>query len=262
MDPHESTFRAHVEGKASVLEEREAEKHMQECADCRELADFAHDLSAGIKELGDEMTGIEEAHPSSPTIVAYEEGTLDPKSALHLRAHMLFCDVCAESYYMLKRMRAQGLVEVVVGIVQDAVGKATKSLLKLIEISGPAELVPIPLIVSRGEAEEGQSNVQIAQHITDSGDEADLYYSIEPEGNEPTPMFLLRIEIEPPKHEWRAQFLDADGKELASVPLSLKSQVICSHFPEGSFAAKVEKGNELLAECRIRIQQSEESQYE
>ncbi len=257
MDSHESTFRAVVERNASVLEERESEKHMQECSDCDEMADLVDLLRSGIKELGDEMTGIEEAHPSSPTIVAYEEGKLDAKSALHLRAHMLFCDVCAESYYLLRRMRAPSLVEIVINAIDRIVGEAKKRVLKLIEITGPAELVPSPTIVSRGgELDEGQAKIRIAQHVTDSDDEADLYYSLEAEANEPSPKFVLRVEIDPPKSEWKVSFFDADGNELASVPLSLKSQIIFSHFPEGTFTAKVDKADETLAECRLEIQAS------
>jgi len=246
MDPHESTFRAHVEGKASVLEEREAEKHMQGCADCRELADFAHDLSAGIKELGDEMTGIEEAHPSSPTIVAYEEGTLDPKSALHLRAHMLFCDTCAESYYLLKRMRAPSWMEVAIGMVQSA----KDFLLEPLELGGMGEFLPAPAAVARGES-PGTGAIEMLQHLSDAGGDADLRLFIEPNAGKQASV-SLRAALAPAR-PWTATLRDAHERELASIPLKAESQVLHPALQPESYVIQVFKDKGPLAECRLDI---------
>jgi len=246
MDPHESSFRAHVEGKASVLEEREAEKHMQGCADCRELADFAHDLSAGIKELGDEMTGIEEAHPSSPTIVAYEEGTLDPKSALHLRAHMLFCDTCAESYYLLKRMRAPSWMEVAIGMVQSA----KDFLLEPLELGGMGEFLPAPAAVARGES-PGTGAIEMLQHLSDAGGDADLRLFIEPNAGKQASA-SLRAALAPAR-PWTATLRDAHERELASIPLKAESQVLHPALQPESYVIQVFKDKGPLAECRLDI---------
>src|SRR5712691_10491042 len=94
---------------------------------------------------------------------------------------MLFCDECAETYYLLKRMRAPSWTEVVI----EAFRSAKEFLLKPIEITGMGEFLPVPAGVMKGrgeESEEGQSRIEIAQHVTDSGEEADVSLNLEPEG--------------------------------------------------------------------------------
>jgi hypothetical protein len=257
MHPHESLIRTHVEGEGTPREQQEVAEHLKDCSDCREFLSFVQDFSETAKDLAQDEIAADEPHAKKSVIIAYEEGKLDSETALNLRAHMLFCDECAETYYLLKRMRAPSWTEVVIGVIQ----RAKETLLEALEITGMGELIPVPATITKGssaESEEGQSRIEIAQHVTDSDDEADILFSLEPEGNEAVPTFCLRIEIDPPKGEWRAQFYGADGKRLASVPLSLKSQIIFSNFPMGSFTAQVEKGDELLAECNVTIRRSGE----
>ncbi len=261
MHPHEGIFSAFVEGQASASERQEVEAHLKGCSDCRELLSFIRDFSDIAKDVADDEIAHDEPHPQNSVIIAYEEGRLEKETSLHLRSHMLFCDRCAETYYLLKRMRAPSWTEVVI----EAVRSAKEWLLRPLDITGTGEFIPLPATITKGpseEPEEGQSRMEIAQHVTDSEEKADILFSLEPEDDEPVPTFLLRVEIDPPKDEWRAHFFGADGKRLASVPLSLKSQIIFSNFPVGSFTAQVQKGDEILAECRLKIQRSEEPRSE
>src|SRR5712692_4482788 len=209
MHPHESLIRTHVEGEGSERERQEVDEHLKGCSECREFLAFTQDFSETAKGLADDEIAADEPHARKSVIIAYEEGKLDAETALHLRSHMLYCDQCAEAYYLLKRMRAPSWTEVVLGVMQST----KETLLEALEITGMGELVPVAEAVSRGpgdDVEEGKSKIQIVQHVTDADEEADVVFSLEPAGNEASPTFHLRIEIDPPKRDWRAQFYGAD----------------------------------------------------
>jgi len=249
MDPHESTFRVYVEGTGSPGEELEVHDHMKECDDCREFVDFVRDLSEGIKKVSEEAIGLDDAHPSSPTLVAYEEGTLDPQTSLHLRAHMLFCDLCAESYYLLKRMRAPSWSKVVI----EAVRSAKEWLLRPLEVIGMGELVPLAATTTRGGTGEPQSTVEISQPIFDSGGQTDLHLYVEADGGQPGATVRLLAAIASPKTAWQARLLDADENELASIPLSDEKQLLHSSLAAGTFITEVLSNDKVVAECRLQI---------
>ena len=140
MHPHESLIRTHVEGEWSERERQEVDEHLKGCSDCREFLSFVQDFSETAKDLAEDEIAADEPHAPKSVIIAYEEGKLDAETSLHLRSHMLFCDECAETYYLLKRMRAPSWVEVVIGVIQ----RAKEFLLKPIEITGMGELIPVP----------------------------------------------------------------------------------------------------------------------
>jgi len=254
MHPHEGIFSAFVEGQASASERQEVEAHLKGCSDCRELVSFMRDFSDTAKDVADGEIAQDEPHPQNSVIIAYEEGKLDKETSLHLRSHMLFCDRCAETYYLLKRMRAPSWVEVVIGIFQ----RAKDTLLKALEITGMGELVPVAEAVSRGprdEVEEGKSKIQIAQHVTDADEEADVLLFIEPAQS--TGSVRLRIQTDPPQSAWRAKLLGPQEDELASIPLSQQSQLLYSSLTPGKFIVHVVRDEQVLAEYRLRIQASE-----
>src|SRR5437879_2629200 len=140
MHPHEGIFSAFVEGQASASERQEVEAHLKGCRDCRELLSFMRDFSDIAKDVADGEIAQDEPHPQNSVIIAYEEGRLDKETSLHLRSHMLFCDRCAETYYLLKRMRAPSWTEVII----EAVRSAKEWLLRPLDITGVGELVPVP----------------------------------------------------------------------------------------------------------------------
>src|SRR6266849_579014 len=226
MHPHESLIRTHVEGEGSERERLEIDEHLKDCGDCREFLSFVQDFSETAKDFADDEIAADEPHAPKSVIIAYEEGKLDAETSLHLRSHMLFCDECAETYYLLKRMRAPSWTEVVI----EAVRSATEFLLKPIEITGMGELVPLPVMVDRGpgERDEAQPRVEIAQPISDSADEAELHLYVESSAKGPGTTVRILVAIDSPKPAWRAELLDAEDNELASVPLTERQQVLYS----------------------------------
>jgi hypothetical protein len=254
MHPHESLIRTHVEGEGSERERQEVDEHLKGCSDCREFLSFAQDFSETAKDLAGDEIAADEPHASKSVIIAYEEGKLDAETALHLRSHMLFCDQCAEAYYLLKRMHAPSWTEVVIGVIQ----RTKDTLLEALEITGMGELIPVPATVTRGAGEEleaGESRIEIAQHVTDSDEEADVLLSIEPA--ESAGSVRIRIDMEPPQSAWRAKFLSPSDEEIASIPLSRQSQLLHSGVTPARFTVQVVHNEQVLAEYRVRIQASE-----
>jgi hypothetical protein len=252
MHPHESLIRTHVEGEGSERERQEVDEHLKGCSDCREFLSFVQDFSETAKDLADDEIAANEPHAPKSVVIAYEEGKLDAETALHLRAHMLFCDECAEAYYLLKRMRAPSWTEVVI----QAIRSAKELLLKPIEITGMGELIPVPVTITKGPreaSEEGQSRIQIVQHVTDADEEGDITIYVEPSGNEPAATVRLLIGIDRTKSEWRANLRDEHEKLLASVPLTKEKQLLYSSLAPGVFVVQITSSEDILAECRLRV---------
>jgi len=258
MHPHESLIRTHVEGEGSERERQEVDEHLKDCTDCQDLLSFVQDLSETGKELAEDEIVADEPHAQKSTIIAYEEGKLDAETALHLRSHMLFCDECAETYYLLKRMRAPSWTEVVI----EAIRTAKEFLLKPIEITGMGELIPVPATITRGpseELEEGQSRIEVAQQVTDADGEAEVRFFVEPDGDESDAIARISVGIDPPRPGWRANLLDAHEKMIASVPILKEKQPLHSGLASGTFIAQIVKDEEVLAECRLKIQSLHEA---
>jgi hypothetical protein len=256
MHPHEGIFSAFVEGQASASERQEVEAHLKGCSDCRELLSFMRDFSDTAKDLADGEIARDEPHPQNSVIIAYEEGSLDKETSLHLRSHMLFCDRCAETYYLLKRMRAPSWTEVVI----EAARSAKEFVLKLVEITGMGELVPLGAtgVTRSDEPEEPQPKIEIRQHITDSGDEADLMLIVEPNSDDSGDTVRILVGIDPPKADWKVKLLDARGNAMASVSLSETKQMLHPGITPGNFVAQVTKDDEVLAECRVQLRSSDD----
>ncbi len=257
MHPHESLIRTHVEGEGSERERQEVDEHLKGCSDCREFLSFAQDFSETAKDLAHDEIAADEPHASKGAIIAYEEGRLDAETALHLRSHMLFCDQCAGTYYLLKRLRAASWTEVVI----ETVRSAKEFLLKAIEITGMGELIPVPATITKGpgeESEEGQSTIEIAQQVTDADGEAEVRFFVESGGDGSGAIARISVGMHPPRPGWRAKLLDAHEQMIASVPLLKERQPLHSGLISGTFVAQIVKDEEVLAECRLRIQSSHE----
>jgi hypothetical protein len=255
MHPHETMFRAYVEGDASASDRERVDEHLKACGECRELLSFIQDFSRVAKDT--EPGDIAPEEPCYPTeaVVAYEHEELDRATALKLRKHMLTCDRCAETYYLIKRMRAPSWTEVVI----EAVQSAKESLLRPLEVIGMGELVPLPATVHRGDedAGEAQPRVDIAQAVSDSGGKAQVLFSLEADVEGPGATVRIRIGIDTAMPAWRANLL-ADEEKIASVPLGERKQLLHASLIPGTYTVQIVKNGEVLAECRLKIQAAHE----
>ncbi len=256
MHPHETILHAYAEGDASASDRATVDEHLKDCGECRDFLSFVQGFSAAAKDLSPSDVAPEEACFATEIIVACAEGELDGATTRRLRQHLLFCDQCAGRYYLLKRMRAPSWTEVVV----EGVRSAKEWLLRPIEVTGMGELVPLPATIHRGGEEPGeaQPRVEIAQTVSDSGDEAQVLFSLEADVEGPGAAVCIRIGIDPAMPAWRANLLDPDEKKIASVPLGERKQLFHASLTPGAYIAQIVKNGEVLAECRLKIQAAHE----
>jgi anti-sigma factor RsiW len=101
--PREELLRF-VEGNVGEDEKRNLEKHLASCSECRTYLSSVKSFNEGLGELIEEEFTSQEPCPDSWTLVSYEAGKVDEETARHLRAHLLFCDACAEEFSALRRL--------------------------------------------------------------------------------------------------------------------------------------------------------------
>src|SRR5216683_6896446 len=126
------------EGDLDEEKKRSVDKHIQECAECREYLAFVDDVQAGLQELTpEELVGMQ-THLEPELIYDYEQGKLDDKSARELRAHMVFCDTCTDELYALRRLHHPRSFT-------QAVIRFAKKAFEIVDISGTGEVLETAL---------------------------------------------------------------------------------------------------------------------
>src|SRR6266849_2162403 len=151
------------DGDLDEEKKRSVDKHVQECAECREYLAFVDDLQAGLQELSEEELVGTQKCPEPELIYDYERGKLDEKSARELRAHMIFCDTCTDELYALRRLHHPRSYTV-------AAIRIAKKVLQLVDISGTGEVLDLAPAVSKGaEQESPTQDVQIEDTVADPG---------------------------------------------------------------------------------------------
>jgi anti-sigma factor RsiW len=251
MHLEEGIFRTYVEGAASDRERQEVNEHLKGCGDCKQFLAFVQDFSRAAKDIAEGEIAADEPHPSTTAIIAYEEGTLDAETSLHLRAHMLYCDECAETFYLLKRMRAPSRMEVIVGLLRSA----KEFLLQPIDLSGMGEFRQAPAAVSRGKGSP-QQTIEVLQHVSAADADAAVILSLEPNAGRLAGV-ALRAALHPPQ-PWTATLRDAKGQELVSIPLKAELQVLHRAMPPDIYTVQVLAEQGPIAECRLDIRVSDE----
>ncbi len=135
------------EGDLDEEKKRSVDKHIQECAECREYLAFVDDFKEGLQELTPEELAGTQTCPDPELIFNYERGKLNEESARELRAHLLFCDACTDELYAIRRLRhPRSFTQSVIRI--------TKKALQVVDISGTGEMLELAPAVSRGSDEE------------------------------------------------------------------------------------------------------------
>ncbi|HYK91116.1 MAG TPA: zf-HC2 domain-containing protein [Acidobacteriota bacterium] len=250
MHLEEGIFRAYVEGAASDRERQEVNEHLKSCGDCKQFLAFVQDFSGAAKDIAESEIAADEPHPSTTAIIDYEEGKLDAETSFHLRAHMLYCDDCAETYYLLKRMRAPSRMEVIVGLLRSA----KEFLLQPIDVSGMGEFRQAPVVVARGEGSP-QQTIEVRQRV--SAADAAVIFSLEPNAGRHAGV-TLRAALQPPQ-PWTATLRNANGQELVSIPLKVELQVLHRAMSPDIYTVQVLADQGPIAECRLDIRVSDET---
>jgi hypothetical protein len=88
----------------------------------------------------------------------------------------------------------------------------------------------------------------------DSGEDADILFYVEPDGQKTRANVRLLIGINPPKPAWKATLLDAQENEMASMALAETAQVLHTNLSAGTFVVRIAHDEEILTEFRLKIQ--------
>jgi hypothetical protein len=235
----------YLDGDVNENEKRALEEHLEGCADCRGYLSQIKDFNQGLGELREEEFTSEERCPDSWTLVSYEAGKVDEETALHLRAHLLFCDDCQEEFFALRQLHGPSRTEVILRAARDA--------LECVSLTGSGVLAEPAYAPVRAEEEPVRGRVQIEDTVVDPGTNAtsDLRVTIEADPQAPTASVLL--DAEPPQPDWKAYLFDADERELASIPIFEHETRLGSGLPYGSYSVSIRRGEDALASLAIEI---------
>jgi hypothetical protein len=133
----------YLDGGTEGEEKHTLEEHLAACAECREYLSFVKGMNQGLDSLSKEELTSDEPCPASWTLVAYQAGKVDEDTARHLRAHLLFCDACAEEFYALRRVSQEESWRELVEQLKEFVIDLAKSY-------GPAALIgPVRIVAEQ-----------------------------------------------------------------------------------------------------------------
>lgn len=237
----------YLDGGMAADEKYTIEKHLADCESCRNYLTYIKDFSQGLAELTDEEFTATEPHPNSWTLVAYEAGQVDDETARHLRAHLLFCDDCANEFYALRKSRGPNWTRIVV-----ATGE---KMLRILGLSGSGSLLEPALAGApfRHTSHGGPNQVDVGGEVVDpdSGETSLLRVSFESELNFID--ILLRFEADPPHPNWQVRLLAENRKELASLPVASSRIILSRKLQPGDYVVEVHKGATTLAIFDIEL---------
>ncbi len=135
----------YLEGETSDEEKRALEAHLASCNECRKYVSFVQNFNEGLGQLTKEEFASAESCPHPELLAAHEAGEVSEETARHLRAHLLYCDDCAEEFYALRRLsRSESWAE--------AWEKLKETVIDLARTYGPGALVGQIRISAEGPA--------------------------------------------------------------------------------------------------------------
>ena len=103
MHPRAELLR-YLDGAVTADERRTLEAHLESCKQCRDYIARVKNFNEGLAGLTEEEFTSREPCPDSWTYASYDAGEVDEETARHLRAHLLYCDECAEEFDALRRL--------------------------------------------------------------------------------------------------------------------------------------------------------------
>jgi len=239
------------EGDLDEEKKRSVDKHIQECAECREYLAFVDDVQAGLQELTpEELVGMQ-THLEPELIYDYEQGKLDDKSARELRAHMVFCDTCTDELYALRRLHHPRSFT-------QAVIRFAKKVLEIVDISGTGEMLELAPEVSRGGSDEEtpEEVVQIEDTVADPETKRSSAIRIRIETDPRGTGVRMLLEADPPEPDWKVSVAPVGGEELMAGPIAKNETLLGSDLGPGSYIVNIRKGENSLASFALALRDS------
>jgi DNA-binding CsgD family transcriptional regulator len=93
----------YLRGDLSEPEKKRVEGHLKTCGKCNEFLAFVGNFNTTLKEMAEAELQSETACPNPGSLVAFQAGELDEKTARLVRQHTVFCKDCLEELYLLRQ---------------------------------------------------------------------------------------------------------------------------------------------------------------
>jgi hypothetical protein len=243
--PKEDLVR-YLDGTLDETEKHDIEQHLATCQDCQAHLSFVKEFHHGLARLSEEEFTSQEPCPDSWTLVSYEAGEVDEETARHLRVHLLFCDDCAEEFYALRRLRTPTWTKLIL--------LAAGSALKCMSFLGSGTLLQPEYSEVRGaEPLLSSDQIRIEDIVVDPHTEESATVRLQIVAELKARYVSISLETELPRPDWKVYLLDAEEKELASIPLASRETAIGSDLPYGSYTVTIRRGSDHLASFAIEI---------
>lgn len=227
------------------------ERHFEGCAPCRDFVSFVREFNTGLREAGPPSEEVDEPCPDSPILIALEAEELDEVTAQHVRAHMVFCELCQEEFDTIARARPKGI---------DAFLRVARGLVEALRVKGGAvwEVNPVSA-VTRGGEEVYAAPFRVTETLADpdTGVESTVVVHVEsiPDGDDPEAGSVrVVVESDPVVRVWKAHLFDSDEASLASIPLGEPQVEIDTGLPYGFYAVEIRKDEECLGRFTFTIE--------
>ncbi len=252
-------------GELAHAEAPAVEAHLEACAECRSNVVFVRKMLEAYAERPPSSEPAEPC-PDAELVVALEADELDQRTAGHVFAHVLHCTPCRDAYLILHSGRERHVEEkvfaslgaprgtdVVIRVVEKATqmaGKAVQKVLELLEANGSGKVLQPVLATVRGKKEEAAQSLRIEDRVSDPDAKATSMVRIRialERGKT-----AVRLEADPPRHNWTATLIDAAGLKRATV--SLARSTILSSNVAGVNTIAIWSGRKLLASFTLDIQ--------
>ena len=244
MHPRAELLR-YLDGAVTADERRTLEAHLASCKQCRDYIARVKNFNEGLAGLTEEEFTSREPCPDSWTLASYDAGEVDEETARHLRAHLLYCDECAEEFDALRRLHGPSWTKAVV--------RAARGMLECLSLTGSGML--LEPAYARVRAAEGRvaDHIQIEDTVADPETKTTSTVRVRIEADPKGPLASVLLELEPPAPAWRAYLLGAEDEEVASLPLAERETVLGTSLPYGAYTVSLRKGKEELASFAIEI---------
>jgi hypothetical protein len=238
------------DGDLDEEQKRSVDKHLEGCAECREYLAFVDDFQAGLQESTPEEFAGQQTHPEPELIFNYEQGKLDEVSARELRAHMVFCDACADELYALRRLQHPRSFT-------QAVIRLAKKALEVVDISGTGEVLEFALVAARGNDEESiPESVQIEDTVADSETKRSSAIRIRIDADPKGTGARMRLQADPPQPDWKVSLTPVGSEELMAVPIAEDETLLGTDLVPGSYIVNIRKGKDSLASFALDFVQA------
>lgn len=228
-----------MDGELAGQELRHVEAHLRECGECRERLSFAQEFNAALGQVAAEELAVQDPCPDSWTLAALEAGAAEEETARHVRAHLLFCEECAEAYTALRRARPKHL---------ELVLRIARGLVEALPMPGEAPVFVPARSVTRGALRQAFAAPFCASETLtdDEGQTSQVTLRVENAIRSPEDHVRVVVECDPSPGRWRARLSEAEDTELVDLPFAQRQIELSPELEHGFYVLSITKDGDSV----------------